>query len=594
MDYYLNIFVRNLPKDKFYDIIRTIERFSSYVIQTEKDSIIGRTNNINILSCFLKMKEIYPEARFGFSQFIGLAKGLSKIAKFGEILISEEVEQQTIEDYDITSLGMLSIEGMSSQILVCRLDNALSEIKFPEQKTEKSIIYRKNRIESLKNLLRVSKALLVVGNEGSGKTVFLNQLAADWDKKEIYRTFCPSYNIGRTLKPITDIVTQILEVYNIENLGEKQKTIEEKLKKLGIMDIGTSYLSILDFLELNEEESILAKMGIKTRVEIISDSIADVVKRISWAKPVAIIIEDVENMDASSVNFIQRLMQKLAEENICFIFSSAISQVNISGLKEFELRNIEKKRLERLVEDVTGEKISLPPTTSFHVSQYLKLYKDENMLYLYNGYRGETTIANFNLPFHDLNTIIKRKLELLDDDKKEFLFNLVIAGVEINPDELPLDEKNLHQFDYFVKRSFLIKCFKHYIFTSPLLHNEIYNLIPDKKNRHSRLADYYRRIQGFEEQAAFHYLQAENYKKAIEFLMKSADLAIKKGGYESSINYYNQALELCQRQKDAADLDTLVALNESLADIYQALGDEDKALKYYKVVLDSYKEILKE
>ncbi len=594
MDYYLNIFVRNLPKDKFYDIITTIERFSSYVIQTEKDSIIGRTNNINILSCFLKMKEIYPEARFGFSQFIGLAKGLSKIAKFGEILISEEVEQQTIEDYDITSLGMLSIEGMSSQILVCRLDNALSEIKFPEQKTEKLIIYRKNKIESLKNLLRVSNALLVVGNEGSGKTVFLNQLAADWDKKEIYRTFCPSYNIGRTLKPITDIVTQILEVYNIENLGEKQKTIEEKLKKLGIMDIGTSYLSILDFLELNEEESILAKMGIKTRVEIISDSIADVVKRISWAKPVAIIIEDVENMDASSVNFIQRLMQKLAKENICFIFSSAISQVNISGLKEFELRNIEKKRLENLVEDVTGEKISLPPTTSFHVSQYLKLYKDENMLYLYNGYRGETTIANFNLPFHDLNTIIKRKLELLDDDKKEFLFNLVIAGVEINPDELPVDEKNLHLFDYFVKRSFLIKCFKNYIFTSPLLHNEIYNLIPDKKNRHSHLADYYRRIQGFEEQAAFHYLQAENYKKAIEFLMKSADLAIKKGGYESSINYYNQALELCQRQKDAADLDTLVALNESLADIYQALGDEDKALKYYKVVLDSYKEILKE
>ncbi len=76
--------------------------------------------------------------------------------------------------------------------------------------------------------------------------------------------------------------------------------------------------------------------------------------------------------------------------------------------------------------------------------------------------------------------------------------------------------------------------------------------------------------------------------------MKSANLAVKKGGYESSINYYNQALELCQRQKDAAGLETLVALNENLADIYQSLGDEDKALKYYKVVLDSYKEILKE
>ena len=83
-------------------------------------------------------------------------------------------------------------------------------------------------------------------------------------------------------------------------------------------------------------------------------------------------------------------------------------------------------------------------------------------------------------------------------------------------------------------------------------------------------------------------------KKAIEFLMKSAAHAVKRGGYESGINYYTQALELCQRKKDAADLEILVALNEGLADIYRALGDEDKALKYYRVVLDSYKEILKE
>jgi len=123
---------------------------------------------------------------------------------------------------------------------------------------------------------------------------------------------------------------------------------------------------------------------------------------------------------------------------------------------------------------------------------------------------------------------------------------------------------------------------------------EIYNLVPDKKTRHERLADYYRRIQGYEEQAAFHYLKAENHKKAIEFLMKSAEFAIQKGGYESGIDYYNQALDLCQRQKDAADLEILVALNEGLADVYRSLGDEDKALKYYKVVLDSYKEILKE
>lgn len=594
MEYFLSIFIRDLTKDKFQDIIYNIERFSGNIIQAEKDMIIARSRDVNIISCLLKMKENYPEGRFGFSQYVGLAKGLAKIAKFQEILLSEEIEKQVIEKFTLSSLGMLSIEGMSSQILVCRVDNVVGELVFPKQKKEEPILSRKKEIASLKNLLTVANAVLVVGHHGCGKTVFLDQVTDEWSEKEIYRTFCPSYSIGRTLKPITDIVTQILGVYDVDSIEQKQTLIEKKLKSLEIMDIGTSYLAILDFLGLNEEESILEKLEVKTRVEIISQSVAETVKRISWNSPVMIIIEDVENMDASSANFVEQLMTQLAEENVQFIFTAAMSEIDISGLKEFELRGIEKKRLENLVENITDEKITLPPTTPFHVLQYLRLYQEEKIIYLYNQYRGESALANFSLAFHDIETTVKRRLDLLDNDKIEFILSLAVAGVEISPDELPVDKKNLFLFDYFVNKVYLQRHYNNYIFTSPLLHNEIYNLIEDKQNRHARLADYYRRIHGFEEQAAFHYLKADNYKKAIEFLMKSANLAIRKGGYESAINYYIQALDLCQREKDSVDLEILVALNEGLADVYRSLGDEEKALKYYKVVLDSYKEILKE
>lgn len=594
MEYFCSVFVRNLSKEKFSDLVDTIEKFSGHGIEAEKNLIIARTSDINMLSCMLKLQESYPEARFGFSQYIGLAAGLAKIAKLGEVLISEEIEQMVIERFNITSLGMLSIQGMSSQILVYKIDQPVGDLIFPEQKHEDSAIHRKREIESLKNLMTVSNAVLVIGNKGSGKTVFFDQVIAGWDDKEIYRTFCPSYSLGRTLKPVTDITSQILGVHTAQSIEEKQKIIEQKLRELEIVDIGTSYLAILDFLGAYEEESILEKLDLKTRVEIITESAAEVVKRISWNKPVVIIIEDIENMDASSVNFVQHLMEKLANESVSFIFSSSLPQVNISGLKEFELREVEKKQLENCIKEITDEKIDLPPTTPFHVFQYLQLYEEEKILYLYNQYSGETALAHFGLPFHDVKTIVKRRLELLQDSKREFLFSLAIAGMDIRPDELPLEEKHFYLFDYFVDRKFLKRYYGNYIFTSALLHNEIYSLIPEKKERHVHLADYYRRIQGYEEQAAFHYLQAENYRKALEYLMKSARLAIKKGGYESGINYYNQVLELCQRQRDVADLDIIVAINEGLADIYRTLGDENKALKYYKVVLDSYKELLKE
>ena len=590
----LSIFVRSLPPETFYDITDTLERFSCNISQTEKDLITAECDNVDIVACLVKMKETYPETRFGFSQYPGLSKGLSKIAQFGEILVSEEIQKEILDAYDITSLGMLSIKGMTSQILVYRVDSPRGELRYPEQKQTAFVVYRRNEIESLNNLLRVANAILVYGNLGIGKTTLLDQALIEWQEKKSVRTFCPSYSIGAALKPITDIVTQILGVYDIDTIEEKQEIIEKKLKELGIKDIGTSYLAILDFLGLSEEESILEKLELKTKVDIITDSVADVVKRVSWNTPVVIVIEDAENMDASSFNFVQRLTEKLAEENVCFIFSSTMPKINISGLKEFELRHIEKQQLENLIEEATGEHLALTPTTPFHVLQYLALYREERMNFLYNQYKGDSTVSEFSLPFHDITTTIKRRIELLDEEKRKFLFDLVIAGVELRLDDLPIENEQIPLLDYFVKHEYLRKHLHIYMFTSPLLHREIYNLIPGKKARHERLADYYRRLDGFEERAAFHYIRAENHRKALDFLKSSAEMAIKKGGYESGIHYYNQALDLCQHHKEVAALETLVALNEGLADVYRALGDEDRALKYYKFVLDSYKDILSE
>jgi len=585
MDYYFSIFIRNLKKDKFYDITENIEKFSGQLRSGEKDIILGRTDDINFISWLLQMRKSYPEAHFGFSQYLGLAKGLSKIAKPGEILISEEIEKKVIESCDITSLGMLSIEGMSSQILVCRIEKSVAKMKFPQPKPKLLQISRKGEVESLINFLKVAKAVLITGPVGCGKTTFLDQLAESWQERNIYRTMCPSWIAGINLKPIIEIVNQILGLSGIQNIEEKQKLIERRLKELEITDIGTSYLAVLDFLDLGEEESILKKLELKTRLSVITETIAEILRRLSWAKAIVVIIEDIENIDPSSANFIHHLTGKLIEDNIGFIFSSTLSQVNISGLKEFELREIEKERLAKLIKDWTGEEMSLPPTTPFHVSQYIAFYNEEKMSYFYHEYLGKTPITDFSVSFYDLKTIIKKRIELLDD-QSEFLFNLAVAGVEINPDELPIDKKNQFLFDYFIKR--------YYIFTNPLLQREIYNLVPDKDKRHQRLADYYSRIQGYEEHAAFHYRAGANYKKAIEFLMKSGNLAVNKGGYESGINYYQQALELCRRQGESVNLELLVELNEGLADIYRALGDKKKALKYYKTVLDSYKEILKE
>ncbi|MEO0184720.1 MAG: hypothetical protein ABIL20_02855 [candidate division WOR-3 bacterium] len=594
MSYYIGIMIRDLKVKQFQNLIENLKRFGSNIEQAERHLIIFSNDDINIINCLYRLKELYPEIRFGLSQYIGIAKGLARIAQVGEILISAEIEPAVIEHFDITSLGMLTIEGMKTEILVCRIDGPKGKVNFPESKKPSEIIPRTIMLDAFKNLLNVTKSALIFAPDGTGKTTFVGQLVEKWmNDAEILRTTAPSYLSNITLKPVYDLMNQLFKIEPKLGLEEKQKIIERKLKEIGIRDIGTSYLAILDFMGIGEEDTILRKMDLKIRKELIINTICNVLTNLSHLKPVVVIIEDVENLEPASANFVQHFITNLADEEVKFILTANRSQVNLTGLKEFELLEIDRTQVEEYLYNYTNEKINLPTTTIFNVNQYVNLFKEEQVGYFHNLYSGENPLINFSLPFSDYKTIIKRRLELFEENK-ELLYALAVLGFEIDPQDLPITENIQEHLEYFSEHNILKKENERYFFASPLLQEEIYNLIPDKNQRHARLADYYRRREGYEEYALFHYLKAENYKRAMEYLLKSSRIAIKKGGYEAAVNYYIQALELCRREKDVADLETLIAINEGLADIYRSLGDEEQAMKYYKVVLDSYKEILKE
>ncbi len=592
--YYIGILIRDLKKKPFHNLIENLKRFGSKIEQAEKHLIIFSNEDINIINCLFKLKELYPEIRTGISQYIGIAKGLARIAQIGEILTSADTEPAILESFDITSLGMLTIEGMKTEILVCRIDSPKGRERFPELKKRKMIIPRPIMLDAFKNFLNVTKSALIFAPDGTGKTMFIDQLIEEFgQRREILRTTAAAYLSNITLKPVCDLLTRLFKIQTNFTLEEKQKTIEGKLKEIGIRDIGTSYLAILDFLNIGEEETILRKMEPKARIDLIINTICDVMANLSHLKPLVVIVEDVENLDPSSTTFFQHFISKLSDEDIIFIFTSNRAQVNLKGIKEFELLEIERAQIEEYLYNEIGEKINFPSTTIFNIAQYLALYYEEQVDYFYTLYSGENPLMNFSLPFADNKTIIKRRVELLEENK-ELLYALAALGYEIDPQDFPIAENIQEQFEYLVEHNFLRKIDERYYFASPLLHEIIYDLIPDKNARHTRLADYYRRREGYEEYALFHYMKSENYKRTMEYLLKATKIALKKGGYESAINYYFQALELCRREKDVADLETLIAINEGLADVYRSLGDEEQAMKYYKVVLDSYKEILKE
>ncbi|MEO0225720.1 MAG: hypothetical protein ABIL05_02085, partial [candidate division WOR-3 bacterium] len=354
-----------------------------------------------------------------------------------------------------------------------------------------------------------------------------------------------------------------------------------------------------DLFGVSEEDNIISKLDTKMKETIFTTTIREVLVRESWDKGLILVFEDIDHIDTSSMRLLRFLINEIKEEKIMFIVTSEFRPRLKDDCYTIEVLPLKSEDQDFLIRKFITDEINIPPATPLHLYQYLRLYEETSNMTMYRLFADETKQLSVPLSFGDLASIIDRRISLLDPDEQKILQNITLLGMEVNTE---LVNQLFPQRDFFpilekaVELGFLQRKFGHYRFSHRVIHQRFYETIEDKKSAHSKMAQFYEKINRYFEHIAFHHIQAEEYDEAIGALQKCALYVKRLNGWDNAIEYLTQALEFVRNKIDQggqADVNLVISLYEQMGDLYREMGDEENALRYYRLVLDGYKDILK-
>jgi tetratricopeptide (TPR) repeat protein len=123
-----------------------------------------------------------------------------------------------------------------------------------------------------------------------------------------------------------------------------------------------------------------------------------------------------------------------------------------------------------------------------------------------------------------------------------------------------------------------------YMFKHALTHEVAYNslLVQRRKELHRLIAMaieelYADRLTEQYEILAYHFAKGEEWREALDYLLKAAEKAAKAFANREAIALYDQALEVVGQLGAAADANTLMAIHRAKADLYMVLSEYVRA-----------------
>ena len=583
----------SVAKSDFTKVLALLKSYCGRSFRSQPGIIAGVFDDAQVAWC---LKQDFPDVRIGISKYQGIAMGLSAIANTGEILVDQDTISPLMEIYEFSSLGLMNIEGMKAQLMVYRAEALMHPIDLKRwQPNEFPYIEREREVSLLKDALSECNLVQITGRDGIGKTCFLKRFAETSDR-QFHLIPIWNYPPAIPFSPLDRLIKSLLGIKPQTQLGEAQEIINHRLKELNVRDFVSSYYSFLEFLKISEEETLIAKLNLPKRYELLKNSIVELIIEIHSRDKLLIIFDDLQFADGSSLEMLKQIFEEIANLDVKVIYSSEYP-IDL-GLKmhSIELGLLNPSTQHELIDLFGVEGVEPGPALPLQLKLYLSLVDAERNRALFQEFEGKSGIHS--TPFKEIPWLINRWLDHLSDQAREFIINTAVIGSEFTESELKylFPKAKFEEVIPELLANGLIELNDYYQFHHRYIREEIYNANQDRAKIHNRLSEYYKK-RNDPIRTVFHLIHAEKIDQAIASYIDAAQAALERNAWRTAIDYYLEAKDLARRliekNKDV-DVEIVVGIDERIGDIYRELGDEENALKFYKSVLDSYRDILKE
>jgi class 3 adenylate cyclase/tetratricopeptide (TPR) repeat protein len=516
---------------------------------------------------------------------------MESMARPGTILVSGNTHRLVRDFFEFESLGKIEVKGKRKP------QEAFELIKAGEVETRigasvakglTRFVGRKNSMAALMEPFEKVKSgsgqvVGLVGEAGVGKSRLLLEMRNKLPRGEY------NYSEGRCLHfggsmaylPILDILKSYFEIKEGDREFIIKKKMEEKILALDekLKDSIPPFQALLS-LKVGDEEFI--KLEPREKRDRTFEALRDLMIRGSEDKPLVIAVEDVHWIDKTSEEFIDYVIEWLANCRILLILlyrpeythqwgsKSYYNKIGLNQLGTQSSTELIKAILEKgevvpelrqlILNRAAGNPLFLEEFTHTLLENGSIEKKDEK-------YVLGRKVSDIQVP-DTIQGIISARMDRLEDNLKrtmqvasvigrDFAFRILqtITGMR---EELKSYLLNLQGLEFIYEKRLFPEL--EYIFKHALIQEVAYNslLVKRRSEIHQSIGEaietlYADRLEEFYEMLAYHYAKAESPEKAYKYLKLSAAKATQSHIVADAFGFYKDAVEILKQMPDSEE-----------------------------------------
>ncbi len=344
------------------------------------------------------------------------------------------------------------------------------------------------------------------------------------------------------------------------------------------------------------EKKSINKSKNKKNINELYYEISNILIEASRKEKLIIHINNFQNIDEVSLNFLNYLKWKILGENILFILTNRSEELSrgnkildfISNLKnkeEITIKGLDEEETLSYLEKtfskdpLKGRFAGLIYTESrgniYYIRELLKIFLENKILYFKDSkwIISEEKFHKFFIP-HSLHQVLLYKLQKIDESERLICDSISISGkaiekkmlenlLQMDKDRLAKSIENLIQKEIIREQDGKI-CFYN-IKLMDFYYNEIETNFRSKM--HKKIAEYLESENADPREIAHHYHQTSSLQKSFDYSIEAGEKAYKKCLYVCALNYYTIANSMLKQV--SADYQTQKKLYYKLIKLFK-------------------------
>ena len=547
---------------------------------------------------------------------VHLASRMEQHAQPGSICLTRNTMRLAHAYITVKPLGPTLVKGLSKPVDIFSLTGkkgARTRLQAAHQSGLTPFVGRQRELEILDECFRQAQTgqgqvVFLVGDPGIGKSRLL------YEFRQRIKRLC-TWNEGHTMSFGQNIPFHLHIDLMKRNLGidddDTEQTIGDKIKR-SVLRVDKNLVSIIPYLRyllgIDPNDTAVTNMDPKLRRNEIFDALRQLMLRAAEAKPQVLVYEDLHWSDRASEEFLRILSDSIPTTRVLCLITYRPGHQHTLGERTFHTRLALKPLDQETTQQVARSLLDdaqLPAALEtlilkkaegnpFFVEEVLESLKQAGTIrHSGNQWRLTQKVEDIVVPdtiqdvlmarIDRLETAPRNTLQLASVIGREFTERLLIRLGDIRDrtaaclQELKaielIHEKSLYpELAYMFKHALTQDIAYHSLLTQhrQRLHGVIGQAIEELYA--DKLAEHY-------EMLAHHYTKGENWPKALQYLIESADKAADACAVQEAIDYYDQALSTLQHFPPDQAISTQKMLHHKKAELFPLISDFDNAHK---------------